>query len=87
MLHHKGVPLVDVSAPTDPTVTAYDERRFPLYIQLLDADVAHVSWEEIAGSVLGLNVKADATAARYTWRSHLARAKWMTEVGYRQLLR
>lgn len=87
MLRHKGAPLVDANAPNDPSVTRYDELRFSLYIRLLDADVATVPWEEVAEAVLGLNVNGNPIAAKRTWQSHLNRAKWMTEVGYRDLLR
>lgn len=79
--------LVDAAAPNVPTITAYDELRFPIYIRLLDANAAGVSWEDAANKVLGLDVAADPSAAWRTWQSHLDRAQWMTEVGYRQLLR
>ena len=87
MLRHKSAPLVDASAPTSPNVTAYDERRFPLYIRLLDANTAGAPWENVADTVLGLDIQADSIAAHHTWQSHLDRAKWMTEVGYRDLLK
>jgi hypothetical protein len=87
MLCHKGTPLIESRAPTAPSVTAYDEQRFPIYIRLLDANTAGASWKEVADRVLHLDVKGDPTAARLAWQSHLDRAKWMTEVGYRDLLR
>jgi hypothetical protein len=37
--------------------------------------------------VLSLDVDNDTERTRQVWQSHLARAKWMTEIGYRQLLR
>ena len=33
--------------------------------------------------VLSLNVEKDQDRAERVWQSHLARAKWMTETGYR----
>jgi hypothetical protein len=37
--------------------------------------------------VLSLDVKSGGERAKRVWASHLARAKWMTEEGYRHLLR
>lgn len=37
--------------------------------------------------VLDLDARKDPERAKVTWTSHLARAKWMTEHGYRHLLR
>lgn len=87
MLRHIAKPLVDPCAPSSPRVTPYDSRRFPIYIRLLDADAALAPWDAVAMEVLGLDVSADPKAARETWESHLSRARWMTEVGYRDLLR
>jgi hypothetical protein len=89
MLRHKGTPLIEAYAPTAPAaphVTGYDEQRLPIYVRLLDANTAGAPWQEAADRVLGLDVDADPDAARQTWQSHLDRAKWMTEVGYRDLL-
>jgi len=52
---------------------------------LLDADRAGAAPEEIASHVLRLDPVADPERARRTVASHLARARWMTEEGYRQL--
>lgn len=87
MLRHVAKPMVEPRAPSLPNVTPYDRRRFPIYLRLLDADAVHAPWDAVAMEVLGLDVKADTKAARETWESHLARARWMTEVGYRDLLR
>jgi hypothetical protein len=46
------------------------------YLRLLDADAEGAAWQEVARIVLSLDVETD-----------LARAKWMTEQGYRHLLR
>ena len=37
--------------------------------------------------MLSLDVETDLERATRVWASHLARAKWMTEQGYRHLLR
>jgi len=42
---------------------------------------------EVARLVLHIDPSRDPARARRAWESHLARAKWMTEHGYRYLLR
>lgn len=50
-------------------------------------DEEGADWREVARIVLKLDVRKDPEGAKRTWASHLARAKWMTEYGYRHLLR
>jgi hypothetical protein len=57
------------------------------YLRLLDADAAGADWREVAKLVLHIDPERDPERARRTWTSHLARAKWMRDSGYRQLLR
>jgi hypothetical protein len=78
--------IADV-APTDPTLTSYDERHLITYLRLLDADAEGVDWSEVAKIVLKINTDREPERARRAYDSHLARAKWMTEHGYRHLLR
>jgi hypothetical protein len=54
------------------------------YLRLLDADAEGAAWQEAARIVLSLDVETDLERANRVWASHLARAKWMTEQGYRQ---
>ena len=37
--------------------------------------------------LLSLDIETDLERTNRVWASHLARAKWMTEQGYRHLLR
>ena len=73
--------------PDEPRVTAYDLAHKILYLRLLDAAAAGADWREVARIVLGLDPDRDADQARRIHDSHLARARWMTEAGYRDLLR
>jgi Uncharacterized conserved protein (DUF2285) len=57
------------------------------YLRLLDADAEGADWREVARIVLNLDVENDPERTRQVWHSHLTRAKWMTETGYRHLLR
>jgi hypothetical protein len=80
-------PQVADTAPDEQFLTGYDMAHLVTYLRLLDADAEGADWREVATIVLGLDVAKDPERARRTWASHLARAKWMTESGYRHLLR
>lgn len=80
-------PPVAYTAPDDETLTAYDEEHFVTYLRLLDAEAEGADWTEVARLVLHIDPARDPARARCAWESHLARAKWMTEHGYRHLLR
>ena len=73
-------------APTDPALTGYDQEHLVTYLRLLDADTEGADWREVAQVVLHIDPDREPDRARYAFDSHLARAKWMTEHGYRHLL-
>jgi Uncharacterized conserved protein (DUF2285) len=79
-------PVVDL-APDAETLTAYDKEHLVTYVRLLDAEAEGADWTEVARLVLHIDPAAEPARARRAWESHLARAKWMTEHGYRHLLR
>ncbi|KRW97534.1 DNA -binding domain-containing protein [Paracoccus sp. MKU1] len=72
--------------PQSERLTGYDETHLTTYLRLLDAEEEGADWREVAGIVFGLDVAADPDRAKRIHDSHLARARWMTEAGYRQLL-
>jgi hypothetical protein len=80
-------PDVSDTAPSDPVLTVYDEEHFITYLRRLDADAEGADWREVAGIVLHLDPEHEPGRARRAFDSHLSRAKWMTEHGYRHLLR
>jgi len=57
------------------------------YMRLLEADAQGADWREVARVVLHLDPKHESDRARRVFEIHLSRAKWMTEHGYRHLLR
>ncbi len=57
------------------------------YLRLLDAAADGTDWKEAARIVLHLDPHREPNRARRAWTTHLARARWMTEHGYRHLLR
>lgn len=79
-------PRLAETAPVDDELTAYDIRHLATYLRLLDAEEEGAPWQEAASIVLELDPEADPVRSRRIWASHLVRAQWMTEVGYRQLL-
>lgn len=74
-------------SPVESTeVTDYDLALATSYLRLLDADAEGADWEDAATIVLGLDCKTDPDRAKRIHDSHLARAKWMTREGWKQLL-
>ena len=80
-------PDVADTAPVDVALTVYDEQHLVTYLRLLDADAEGADWREVAQIVLHIDPNREPVRARKAFDSHLARAKWMTEHGYRHLLR
>jgi hypothetical protein len=80
-------PAVADTAPTAETLTVYDEQHLPTYLRLIDADADGADWREITQTLLRIDPGREPGRARKAFDSHLARAKWMTEHGYQQLLR
>ncbi len=74
------------SPPLTDRVNAYDEAHLAIYLRLLDAAEEGADWREVAGIVFGFDVTSDPERAKRIHDSHLARARWMTENGYRHLL-
>ena len=80
-------PPVADTAPVESVLTGYDEQHLITYLRLLDADAEGADWREVANIVLHIDPDREPERARRAWESHLARAKWMTNSGYRHLLR
>ena len=72
--------------PLTERVNAYDEQHFVTYLRLLDADAEGADWREVVAIVFGLDAAREPDRAKVVHDSHLARARWMTETGYRHLL-
>ena len=72
--------------PDSAQLTAYDESHLTDYLRLLDADAESPDWRETAALIFGIDVSTEPDRAKTMLESHLARARWMTEVGYVHLL-
>lgn len=79
-------PDVADTAPYDPVLTVYDEEHVVTYLRLLDAEAASADWREAARLILHIDAVREPERARRAFDTHLARAKWMTDQGYRHLL-
>jgi len=72
--------------PESAVLTSYDREHMKLYLRLLDAATDGADWQEAVAILFGLDPKLDPERARRIHDSHLSRARWMTEHGYRQLV-
>ena len=73
--------------PQSPALTSYDRAHMKLYLRLLDAEPDGADWREAVPVLFGIDPEREPERAQLMHRSHLARARWMTEQGYRQLVR
>ena len=77
---------IQTLAPEGP-VTAYDRDHATVYLRLLDAETAGADWRVAAEIVLGLGANVTEADARRIHDSHLARAHWLVDGGYAELLK
>ena len=76
----------DNIAPVSDELTEYDRVHIKLYMRLLDAAADGAEWTEAVNVLFGIDPDQEPERARQVHDSHLARARWMTQSGYRQLL-
>jgi hypothetical protein len=86
MAQPPNAPISD-RAPDAQTATAYDLDHIKLYVRLLDAERAGAACEEVSELLLGIDAALEPERAQQVHASHLRRAHWMTEHGYRDLLK
>nr|WP_174167806.1 DUF2285 domain-containing protein [Rhizobium rhizogenes]NTI33399.1 DUF2285 domain-containing protein [Rhizobium rhizogenes] len=73
--------------PESAVLTTYDREHMKLYLRLLDAAMDGADWREAVHILFGLDPDRDPERARRVHDTHLARARWMTTHGYRELVR
>jgi len=73
-------------APEVSQLTAYDESHLTDYLRLLAADDDGADWRVTSAAILGVDATVEPQRAKTMHDTHLARARWMTEVGYAHLL-
>ena len=72
--------------PQSDRLSAYDERHLVTYLRLLDAEKDEASWEEVVSINFAIDPASEPDRAQRVYATHLARARWMTEHGYKHLL-
>lgn len=73
-------------APREQSVTDYDREHAAIYLRLLDAETAGATMADICQVVFGLDAAEHPERARAMYASHLARAHWLRDHGYKDLL-
>lgn len=73
--------------PQADVVTEYDERHFVTYIRLLDAKAEGADWREVVLIIFDVDAGEQSERARKVYDNHLNRAQWMTQSGYKHLLK
>lgn len=66
-------------------ITPYDEAHLVTYLRLLDAHAEGADWQEVVRIVFGMVSDTDWPRAKHMYDSHLSRAQWICESGYRHL--
>ena len=79
-------PIAD-EPPASDQLTPYDEVHVIHYVILLDAERDKVAWEDVAREALQIDPEKEPTRARRAFETHLARARWMANSGWRQMLK
>ena len=81
-----STPSIADVAPNDDNVVDYDRAHSVVYLRLLDAAKEGAAWEEASKIILGIDPDHEPERAKRAYETHLARAKWMTTHGYKDLL-
>ncbi len=74
-------------APNETCLTDYDRAHLATYLRLLDAESEGAAWQEVTKVIFDLDPVSDPARAEQTYRSHLERAHWMIENGFKDLIR
>lgn len=72
--------------PGGAALTAYDRAHLKLYLRLLDAEAEGADWHDVVKALFGLSASAEPERAARVYTAHLARAKWMAQNGFSELL-
>lgn len=83
----QAIPKFLDDPPSSERLTSYDREHMKLYMRLIDAERDGADWREAVHVLFGLDPERDPIRCRAIHDAHLARAHWMTERGYRELVR
>lgn len=79
-------PRLTDTPPDSDQLTEYDRAQLKLYARLLDAEADGAALSEIAHHLFGIDANEEPERARRVHDSHLVRAHWVADQGYRELL-
>ncbi|MBU6298943.1 MAG: DUF2285 domain-containing protein [Alphaproteobacteria bacterium] len=79
-------PYIADVAPTVEALTDYDYTLLVVYIRMLDAEAAKADWREVVRVLFKIDPEKEPARALRMYDSHMMRAHWMTQQGYRHLL-
>jgi hypothetical protein len=68
-------PFCADQAPTNSSLTGYNQEHLVTYLRLLGADAEGADWTEVVRSILHFDPERDPARARRALDSHLARAR------------
>ncbi len=85
MVQRSTASQISDEVPWSADITAYDEAHLTLYLRLLDASADGASVEEMAQTILEIDPAGEPERAKKCVASHLRRARWMSDKGYRRL--
>jgi len=80
------IPAFQDEPPREERLTPYDERHLVTYLRLLDAHNDGADWQEAVAIIFEIDPQNEPDRARVVHSSHLERALWMSNTGYRHLL-
>ena len=86
VLMENSLPAFMDEPPVSQALTPYDREHMVLYLRLLDAARDGADWREVVRLLFELDPDQDPQRCRLIHDAHLARAQWMTEHGYRELV-
>ena len=72
--------------PPGQGLTPYEREHMTLYLRLLDAARDGADWREAVQILFGLDPDLDPQRSRHIHDAHLARARWMSERRYREII-
>jgi hypothetical protein len=72
-------------APLGEPLTDYDRDHATLYLRLLDAEAEGADWQEVARLLFRIDPSVDRFRAELMYATHLARAQWLRDSGYKEL--
>ncbi len=81
------MPKFQDEPPRSEVLTSYDRKHMKLYMRLLDSERAGADWHKAVQILFGLDPSKAPQRCRLIYDAHLARARWMAEQGYRELVR